>query len=441
MMGPSRARRKLTGTTHTRRRQQRALTAAIEPLPRRTMLSVALADGVLRIVGSDARDSVLVTADPHFINVADVTVNGATTQFAFSTIRTIDVRTLAGDDSVRVDDSLRLLEYPVFVDAGAGNDRVSTSSGRDTILGGEGNDKIWSGLADDRVDGQGGRDVIMAGDGNDTVTGGASNDRLRGQSGNDSLDGGKGNDRIDGNDGDDTLSDKAGRDRISGGAGNDIGTFKDAGRIKGGDGNDQFTSNGKATVYGEAGDDVLSGLSVLGGAANDVITGREVYGGDGNDRIVGTDKADQLYGDDGTDVITAGGSADYVAGGNGDDALYGGTGNDELHGGAGNDNLYAGDTLAVTSAANTKKHKYDAGRDLALGEHGSDWFEPTKNWWKTDVDKRDGEEGRAQNAISGDPDAGRYDDSNNATGVVVRNSFNGDASLDGQVDLTDIAII
>src|SRR5689334_13744189 len=135
-MGPVRARQK---TSRLRSRHQHALAEAIEALPRRTMLSVDLgANGVLTVVGSDARDSVLVTADPHFINVADVTVNGATTQYALSTISKIDVRTLGGDDSIRIDDSLRLLEYPAFVDAGAGNDRVSTSSGRDTILGGEG---------------------------------------------------------------------------------------------------------------------------------------------------------------------------------------------------------------------------------------------------------------------------------------------------------------
>ena len=64
-MGPHRARRGRIEVIHNRR-VRRALAAAVEPLPPRTMLSVDLGgDGVLRIVGSETRDDVVLAANPN----------------------------------------------------------------------------------------------------------------------------------------------------------------------------------------------------------------------------------------------------------------------------------------------------------------------------------------------------------------------------------------
>jgi Ca2+-binding RTX toxin-like protein len=102
-----------------------------------------------------------------------------------------------------------------FVDAGAGDDKVvadaallvplfvTGSGGRDTIIGGGGNDEL---------SGAGGVDRIWGGPGDDFLIGGALNDQLRGEAGNDLLVGGGGGD---------FLSDVEGKDHFIGGDGND----------------------------------------------------------------------------------------------------------------------------------------------------------------------------------------------------------------------------
>ncbi|HEY7385402.1 MAG TPA: Ig-like domain-containing protein, partial [Beijerinckiaceae bacterium] len=63
---------------------------------------------------------------------------------------------------------------------GDGDDRVDALAGDDRVLGNGGNDVIEGNTGDDRLDG---------GDGNDRLSGGDGDDRLLGQAGNDRLDG------------------------------------------------------------------------------------------------------------------------------------------------------------------------------------------------------------------------------------------------------------
>ncbi len=82
-----------------------------------------------------------------------------------------------------------------------------------TVLGGDGNDLLWS---------SSGNDALNGGAGNDQLAGGAGNDALDGGAGNDALDGGAGNDSLMGGIGNDTLDGGAGNDTLAGGAGNDV---------------------------------------------------------------------------------------------------------------------------------------------------------------------------------------------------------------------------
>lgn len=91
-------------------------------------------------------------------------------------------------------------------------------------------------------------------------------------------------------------------------------------------------------------------ILIDGGLGNDSITiGSSVqadviiYGGAGNDTIQysGTGSA-TIYGDEGDDVITGGGQADLIYGGPGADTIYGLAGDDIIDGGAGNDTLLDG---------------------------------------------------------------------------------------------------
>jgi Ca2+-binding RTX toxin-like protein len=59
----------------------------------------------------------------------------------------------------------------VKVSGDAGDDRIRTGAGDDTVAGGPGRDRIRTGAGDDTVDVRdGSRDVVRCGPGNDTVT-------------------------------------------------------------------------------------------------------------------------------------------------------------------------------------------------------------------------------------------------------------------------------
>lgn len=246
----------------------------------------------------------------------------------------------------------------ITVNAGAGNDRVDASAmfvsvelwgdrGRDTLIGGWGNDLIAGGndsdslignVGNDELRGEAGDDRIFAGAGQDTLDGGAGNDNLQGQEGDDALAGGFGNDSLSGGDGDDSLSGEFGRDTLLGGLGNDS--------LDGGTENDN--------LQGQAGDDLL-------------------LGGDGNDSLSGLDGSDTLRGEVGNDSLLGGLDDDSLLGGDGHDRLWGYSGNDTLNGGSGNDTLQGGtgdDGLSGFSGNDSLLG--DDGRDTLFGGDGND---------------------------------------------------------------------
>lgn len=97
-----------------------------------------------------------------------------------------------------------------------GTDRLSGASGNDVLFGGRdadvvyggtGNDAAYGNLADDIVYGEAGSDVLYGGQGNDTLSGGAGNDTLFGNLGDDSMIGGSGANKFVINSGNDTIGD------------------------------------------------------------------------------------------------------------------------------------------------------------------------------------------------------------------------------------------
>ncbi len=172
-------------------------------------------------------------------------------------------------------------------------------------------------------------------------------------------------------------------DEIHTGAGNDNVTVADINLnpdiwFFGGAGNDSFLAYGVdngsganqpgATIYGESGDDDLSGSYLAdwidGGADHDMISGR---GGD-----------DILLGDLGNDLVFGGDGQDDVYGGEGNDSLYGGAQSDFIEGGSGNDRIY-GDTEigSVVDATGTERRAIRTwdGANEAIG------FYPADTWW------------------------------------------------------------
>ncbi|KRE96606.1 hypothetical protein ASG87_16600 [Frateuria sp. Soil773] len=160
-----------------------------------------------------------------------VKVNGEDYQVELAQGQTLTFRTGDGNDTVAVASDVKV---NLIVDAGAGDDTVSTGAGMSTVFGGDGKDAIVTGSGDNYVE---------AGDGDDKVTGGSGHNIIYGGDGNDELAGGNGGNFIDGG---------AGNDTIAGGTGKNI--------LSGGDGDDAIDSHGgTSAIYAGAGKDSVSG--------------------------------------------------------------------------------------------------------------------------------------------------------------------------------------
>jgi len=208
-----------------------------------------------------------------------------------------------------------------------GNDRLTDSfrsgneldAAQDTLLGGAGNDSLFS---------RGGRDLLKGGDGNDFLSAYEAG-KLIGGAGNDTL----------------NVLDAASNNQtfLNGGTGFDSASFTV----------DVATDQVIDVNVGET--DVLvfaNGLRVKG------VEHFKITAGAGNDVIT-------LADNDGIDTGFAGPQGDYANGGAGDDLIYGLGGRDELFGGAGNDTLDGG-------ADRDRLH--GEGGDLLIGGEGNDFF-------------------------------------------------------------------
>lgn len=184
-----------------------AIPPLMEPVETRRLLSAVVENGVLRVQGTDAGESIIISAGKRRVAVA---IDGVSQSFALKGIQSIDVRAGAGDDIIRIAGKSNL---PASIYGEAGND---------AIVGGPGNDRLYGGAGADHIRGGGGHDLILGGEDDDTLIGDQGNDTLRGEGGNDELHGVAGLDDLDGGDGDDHLYGGAGLDSIRGRRGRDV---------------------------------------------------------------------------------------------------------------------------------------------------------------------------------------------------------------------------
>ncbi len=125
-----------------------------------------------------------------------------------------------------------------------------------------------------------------------------------------------------------------------------------SGAFYGGDGTDTLSSATGAYLYGDAGNDTLTGV-----AGNDTfdggLGGDEFHGGAGNDKLTGREGDDRLFGEDGDDHITGDRGADRLLGGEGGDTIFGNLDSDVVGGGPGADriNVVAGGIDVVAGGA------------------------------------------------------------------------------------------
>jgi Ca2+-binding RTX toxin-like protein len=210
------------------------------------------ASGVLFVQGTARNDRVALFQDPVGARIL-AKVNGITQSFASGDVAKIVIDTKRGDDLVEILSAVGgVIERPVT---------VWTHAGKDTILGGDGPERLNAGDDDDIVSGGGGRDTIYGGPGPgaDFIGGGGGSDVINGEDGADTLRGDAGNDHLYGGANADNLRGNLGNDVIRGGGGNDY--------LNGDEGDDQLLGeNGIDALDGAAGRDTLRG-----GAAIDVI--------------------------------------------------------------------------------------------------------------------------------------------------------------------------
>jgi len=167
--------------------------------------------------------------------------------------------------------------------------------------------------------------------GNDSIVGGNGDDRISARDGDDFVDGAGGDDTIFGNDGDDLLDGSAGDDDAFGGDGNDLmvgGTGADF--LRGSAGNDlMFGGKGADDLRGDTGDDVLQGADIIDAdglidaSREAALQGRELTEAEVNS-FIDTDAdegvSDTLNGGVGNDALIAG-TGDVVTTGTGEDLV------------------------------------------------------------------------------------------------------------------------
>src|SRR5688500_8957445 len=156
--------------------------AVFEVLEQRRLLSAALVDGVLVIVGTDADDVIAVSHDASNVFVND---NGVMSTFDRAAVQSVSMSGMDGNDTLQVLDDMGEFFAPIHSDGGAGDDFIDGAAGDDVLNGGDGADYLF---------GYGGNDHLNGGEGADFLAGMAGDDHADGGAGDDMVFGGEGND-------------------------------------------------------------------------------------------------------------------------------------------------------------------------------------------------------------------------------------------------------
>jgi hypothetical protein len=297
----------------------RAAGPVVEQLEARRLLSVTLLEGgIVRVMGTEGNDHVVISREPGNPANYAVVVNGELTPVPVNLVNQFQVNVLGGDDLVEITQAFGPVLVGRLINAGDGNDTVIGTDGDDIIHGGPGDDLLVGGAGNDWIFGEDGNDTLRGGEGFDYIDGGEGDDWIHGGMNGDTLLGGPGNDTIYGGRGHDSIAGAEGNDWLHGGFGHDT--------IRGGEGFDY--------LLGDFGDDLM-----FGG-----MNGDTMYGGPGNDTLLGGRGHDVLGGDaeDQLELIGLPGPVqhvghDHLDGGEGHDTLLAHTGQDTLIGGDGND--------------------------------------------------------------------------------------------------------
>ena len=142
----------------------------------------SVSSDTLTITGDGAADRITLRLAPGAPQTLQLDTGSATSSFDRQAFSRIAIRSGAGDDEIRIDES-----NGAFTDAE--QTTIESGAGADVVLGGRAAETIAAGDDADLVDAGPGDDAIFLGAGDDTARQGADDgfDSLEGQSGNDSF--------------------------------------------------------------------------------------------------------------------------------------------------------------------------------------------------------------------------------------------------------------
>ncbi len=153
--------------------------------------SIQLSNQILTVRTDNSDSVVQVRHDANTVQILDGN-NGQIRIFARSNVSRVDVW------------------------GGNGNDSLSSLGGSKLFV------RLFGKGGDDYLEGDSGRNMLVGGDGNDRLFGRGGNDDMSGLAGDDYLFGGIGNDKLDGGDGNDTVIGGPDVNAITGGTGDDV---------------------------------------------------------------------------------------------------------------------------------------------------------------------------------------------------------------------------
>jgi Ca2+-binding RTX toxin-like protein len=249
----------------------------------------------------------------------------------------------------------------------SGNDKLETAAGVTLPM------NIDAGPGDDHITTGDGADVVQGGDGVDTLNGGAGGDRILGNPGNDVINGNAGDDTLVWNNGDgtDDMNGEDGLDRIE----NNLGAADDISQVKVLNGKVRYDRVNAPFGLNIATSEVLE-LNTFGGNDTlDVSPGVGAFltidadAGAGDDRFNGNDEADTFSGGLGNDTLAPGAGSDAVDGQDGNDTLLIRDGAADLaRGGAGTDSATVDHIDAVAADVENVDRAKSGARALSIGK-------------------------------------------------------------------------
>ncbi|MCJ2044702.1 VCBS domain-containing protein [Methylobacterium sp. J-078] len=264
-----------------------------------------------------------------------------------------------GDDQINAGDGLNVIA------AGGGNNNINAGSGADRITAGSGNDQINAGEGDNTVDAGDGNNTVNAASGNDAITTGSGDDQINAGNGNNTIRAGGGRNMVNAGSGDDFIVTGSGDDQINAGDGKNT--------IDAGDGRNVInTGSGADTITTGSGDDQINA-----GEGNNLINAgggnNRVTAGSGNDTITAGAGNNEIYAGEGNNTVTLGAGNSRVYTGSGADVITLGTGNNEVYAGEGNNTVtVAGGNSRIYTGSGADTITTGAGNDTIFAGGGND---------------------------------------------------------------------